>query len=72
MKRPCVTPECPAYVELGEAHCPVHLAYLRANPRCEQCGAWAATVGYRLPRTTPLEPESLCSRCFAVRFGGAA
>jgi hypothetical protein len=71
MKRPCVTPRCPVLVDVGEAHCPGHLAYLRAHPRCEQCGGWAVTVVYRLPRAVPLEPESVCDRCFGTWLGRA-
>ena len=68
--KPCLTPLCPALVDGREARCPDHQAYLTANPRCEQCGGWAAAVGYRMPRTGPLQPESLCQRCFTARFGG--
>jgi len=68
MRRACLTPLCPHYAESGQARCPDHQAYLRANPRCEQCGAWARYVTYRVPRTAPLEPESLCQRCFYARF----
>jgi hypothetical protein len=71
MKRPCVTPRCSALVDAGEAHCADHLAYLRANPRCEQCGGWAVSVVYRVPRTTPLQSESLCQRCFTTWLGEA-
>jgi len=72
MKRACLAFPCGELVEAGQARCEQHQAYLRANPRCEQCGAWAWNVTYRVPRTVPLRPEALCVRCLGARYGGVS